>query len=104
MKSRSSTGMSSRRLRRTMMTIGISRPRLRIMLMSAAALATEAALAPVTHHPADGGVRLHADRRILDAPRPHRLEAPPLDRRHDLLDAHAFEIVRIEVRRAHQHG
>jgi hypothetical protein len=74
------------------------------MLMSAGRLALEAALAPIHHHAADGGVGLDRDGRVLDAPGPHHLEAATLHRRHDLLDPHPFEIVGIEVRRAHQHG
>ncbi len=67
-------------------------------------LAVEAALAPVHHEAADRRVGLDCDRRVLDPPRPHHLEAAMLDRRHDLVDAHALQVVRIEGRRAHQHG
>ena len=42
-------------------------------------LAVEALLAPVDHHAADGGVGLHGDLGILDAPRAHDLEAELLD-------------------------
>ncbi len=65
-------------------------------------LAFEALLAPVHHHAADGGVRLHRDLGVLLPPRPHDLKAHPLDRRHDLVDPDAFEVVGAEERRREQ--
>ena len=67
-------------------------------------LALEALLAPVDHHAADRGVGLHRDLGVLEPARPHDLEAHPLDRRDDLVDADAFEIVGVEDRRGEQKG
>ena len=65
-------------------------------------LAVDAALAPIDHHAADRRVGLHRDDGVLDTARPDHFEAEPLDRRYYLLDPRAFQIVRIERRRADQ--
>jgi hypothetical protein len=67
-------------------------------------LALQAALSPIHHEAADRGIGLHGDRGVLDAPRPHHLEAARLDRRDDLLDPRALQIIRIKGGGAHQHG
>jgi hypothetical protein len=50
-------------------------------------------LAPVDDHAADRRVGLHRNLRVLETPRPDHLEAYPLDRRDDLVDPEALEIV-----------
>ncbi len=67
-------------------------------------LALEAFLSPIDHQAADGGVGLYSNFGILDPPRPHDLEAESLDRRDDLLDPQALEIVGIEGRGIEQKG
>jgi hypothetical protein len=63
-------------------------------------LAFEALLAPVDHHAADRGVGLHRNLGILDAPRPHHLEALLLDGDDDLGEPDALEVLDLERRRA----
>ena len=65
-------------------------------------LALEALLAPVDHHAADRGVGLHRDLGVLDAARLDDLEAEALDRRDDLIEPHALEVVSVEGRRREQ--
>ncbi len=67
-------------------------------------LAFQALLAPIDHHAADRGVGLDGDLRVLRAPRLDDLEPHLLDRRHDLLKAQAFEIIRIEHRSREKEG
>ena len=67
-------------------------------------LALQPLLAPIDDHAADGRVGLHGDLGVVDAPGPHHLEAHAVDRRDDLRDAVAFEVVGVEVRRGKQEG
>ena len=67
-------------------------------------LALDSLLAPVDHHAADGGVRLHGDLSVLDAPRLDDLEPHPLDGGDDLVDPEALEIIGVEHRRREQKG
>ena len=60
-------------------------------------LALDALLAPIDHKQADRGVGLHGDLGVVDAPRPHHLKAHPLDRRDDLVDPQALEVVGVEI-------
>ena len=76
----------------------MSRPRLRIRLMSEAALPSMPFLPQSTTMQADRGVGLHGDLGVVDAPGAHDLEPHPLDRRDDLVDPQAFEIVGVEIR------
>ena len=104
MKSSTSTGMSSNRLRRTRMTIGISRPRLRIRLMSEAALPSRPFLPQsTTMQPIAASVctaiSASSRRRAL-----HHLEAHAFDGGDDLADAQALEFVGVEGRRGEQEG
>ena len=67
-------------------------------------LALDALLAPVDDHAADRRVGLHRDLRVLDPARLDHLEAHPLDRRDDLVDPEALEIVGVEHRRGEEEG
>ena len=86
------------------MTMGISMPALPHQVDEGRRLAVEAALAPIHHHAADGGIGLDRDGCVLHAAGADHFEAELLHRADDLLDAHALEVVRVEVRRAHEHG
>ena len=86
------------------MTIGISSPRLRIRLISAAALPSRPRLPQsTTMQPMAASVwtamAASSTRRARTTSKPSF--SIDVD---DLLDAHALEVVRIEVRRAHQNG
>ena len=61
-------------------------------------LSLKTLLAPIHYYAADRGVGLHGNFRVLQATRLHHLEAHALDRRDDLLNAHAFEILSVEGR------
>ena len=104
MKSSTSTGMSSNRLPRTMMTIGMSRPRLRMRPISEAVLPSMPFLPQsTTMQPMAASVctaiSASSTRRALARP-----ESPCFDRGDDLGDAHAFKIVGVEIRGREQEG
>ncbi len=65
-------------------------------------LPLDALLAPVDHEQSDRGVGLDGDLRILDPARLDHLKAHALDRRDDLVDPQALEVVRVEHRRGEQ--
>ena len=67
-------------------------------------LALETLLAPVDHHAADRRVGLDRDLRVLEPARLDHLKAHPLDRRDDLVDPEALEIVGVEHRRGKEEG
>ena len=67
-------------------------------------LALDALLAPVDDHAADRRVGLHGDLRVLDPSGLDHLKAHPLDRRDDLIDPEALEIVGVEHRRGKEEG
>ena len=67
-------------------------------------LALNSLLAPVDHHAADRGVRLHGHLGVLETARLDDLESHPLDGGDDLVDPEALEIVGVEHRRREQKG
>ena len=95
MKSSTSTGRSSNRLRRIKddREIEAAPPH---QVDQGHGLAFEALLAPVDHHAADGGVGLHCDFGVLELARPDDLETRALDFGDDQIEPDALEIVCVE--------
>src|SRR5215472_6307436 len=103
MKSSTSTGKSSNRLRRINRMMGKSRPRRRIRLISAAVLPSRPFLPQsTTMQPIAASVCTAIS--ALELAGTHDLEAGPFDFRDDLIEPHALQIVGVEDRCCEQKG
>src|SRR6478672_4093892 len=96
--------MSSRRLRRTRMTMGISSPRRRIRLIKDAVLPSSPFLPQSTTMQPMAASVCTAILRILELAGPDHLEAGALNLRDDLVEMEALEIVGIEDGGCEQEG
>ena len=104
MKSSTSTGMSSNRLRAHEDDDRHFQAAFAHQVDERGGLAFEALLAPVNHHAADRRVGLHGDLGVFEAARLDDLEAHAFDGGDDLVDPKALQIVGVEHRRREQEG